>query len=223
MSNMMRWRKQDKVFLLNLVPLSRDSKYSAFTSTFSLGRIIQQMPSCTAPPTGRVRKLRQWLPIVGWYPAGIIHITWQQHVDTLHQVQWFLQPLPAGILQARGDWLSKKKKKKMLATNFKRDALKRLSVPEFWRVGRKHPEDVATGLRSPAWWRWRSPRPSSDDTLPVLETWQGTLQAQDTLALVSVHSFRKTVCVCIWYNWFCACRENESLFPQRGQATTGWR
>lgn len=85
------------------------------------------------------------------------------------------------------------RKKIMLATNFKRDALKRLSVPEFWRVGRKHPEDVATGLQSPAWWRWRSRRPSSDDTLPVLETWQGTLQAQDTLALVCVQ--KNSVCL----------------------------
>lgn len=72
---------------------------------------VNTKPRITVPPTGRVRKLRQWLPIVGWYPAGIIHITWQQHVDTLHQVQWFLQPLPTGILQARGDWLSKKRKK----------------------------------------------------------------------------------------------------------------
>lgn len=50
---------------------------------------LGQIKLNTAPTTGQLWNGRS-LPIVGGYSAGVVHVSRQQHVDALHQVQWFL-------------------------------------------------------------------------------------------------------------------------------------
>lgn len=50
---------------------------------------IGQIKLNTAPTTGQLRNNGS-LPIVGRDSAGVVHVSCEQHVDALHQVQWLL-------------------------------------------------------------------------------------------------------------------------------------